>query len=92
MSNITATDDSIRDLPPLKVPVNRREDSKIRKHCARIGQRVAPWLRQVAIERIDRDTPNRTCPARKSEWPRHGHLQRLPSRASMARGGMRQRL
>lgn len=91
MSTINAAT-LIRDLPPLKVPVNQVEDSKIRKHCARIGQRVAPWLRQAAIEKIDRDGGNRSFPARKGEWPCDGHMQRLPSRASLAKGGMRQRL
>lgn len=82
----------IRDLPPFKVPVNQVEDSAIRKHCARIGERIAPFIRKATLEKIERDGANRSCPARKTEWPRHGHIQRLPSRASLAKGGMRQRL
>lgn len=82
----------IRDLPPLKVPVNEIEDSTIRKHCARIREHVAPFMRQATLEKIERDGSNRSFPARKGEWPCHGHMQRLPSRASLARGGMRQRL
>ena len=91
MSTTTAAS-LIRDLPPLKVPVNQVEDSTIRKHCARIGSRVAPFIRAAMLEKIDRDGGNRSFPARKAEWPGHGHIQRLPSRASMAKGGMRQRL
>lgn len=91
MSTITAVS-LIRDLPPLKVPVNQAEVSTIRQHCARIRSQVAPFMRAAAFEKIDRDGGNRSFPARKSEWPRHGHVQRLPSRASLAKGGMRKNL
>lgn len=92
MSTIAAT--LIRDLPPLKVPVNQSEDSKIRQHCARIRSQVAPFIRAATLEKIERDhdSGNRSFPARKTEWPRHGHVQRLPSRASLAKGGMRKNL
>jgi hypothetical protein len=91
MSTITHAS-LIRDLPPLKVPVNEVEQSTIRKHCARIGSRIAPFIRAATLEKIERDGANRSFPARKAEWPCHGQLQRLPSRASMAKGGMRKRL
>lgn len=81
----------IRDLL-FKVPANETEDSTIRQHCARIGSQVAPFIRAATLEKIERDGGNRNFPARKTEWPRHGHIQRLPSRASLAKGGMRQRL
>jgi hypothetical protein len=93
MSNTIAAS-LIRNLPPLKVPINEVEESTIRKHCARIGSRIAPFMRAATLEKIerDRDGGNRSFPARKSEWPRHGHVQRLPSRASLAKGGMRKNL
>jgi len=87
----TTTDATlIRDLPPLKVPVNQAEDSKIRKHCARIGSRVAPFIRAALMEKIDRDGSNRSYPKHKSEGPCRGHSQRFPNRASA--GGTSRRL
>lgn len=82
----------IRDLPPFKVPTNQVENSTIRQHCARIGERVAPFMRKATLEKIERDSGNHSFPGRQGEWPRHGHMQRLPSRAWMAKGGMRKNL
>jgi hypothetical protein len=80
MSAITAT--LIRDLPPLKVPVNQVEDSTIRKHCARIGSQVAPFIRAAMLEKIQRDGANGSGPKRRNEGSCHGHFQRLPNRAT----------
>lgn len=90
MSTTTAVS-LIRDLL-FKVPANETEDSTIRQHCARIGSQVAPFMRTATLEKIERDGGNRSFPARKGEWPRHGHVQRLPNRASLAKGGMRKNL
>jgi hypothetical protein len=80
----------IRDLPPLKVPVNQAEDSTIRKHCARIGSRVAPFIRAATFEKIQRDGANGNGPKRKNEGPCHGHFQRFPNRATA--GGASRRM
>lgn len=82
MSTIAAN--LIRDLPPLKVPVNEVEDNTIRKHCARIGSQVAPFIRAAMLEKIQRDGANRSFPNRKAEGPCHGQKHRFPNRASAA--------
>jgi hypothetical protein len=89
MSTITVPS-LIRDLPPLKVPVNQVEDSTIRKHCARIGSQVAPFIRAALMEKIKRDAGNGSGPKRKNEGPCRGHSQRFPNRASA--GGASRRL
>jgi hypothetical protein len=89
MSTTAAT--LIRDLL-FKVPANQTEDSRIRKHCARIRSQIAPFIRNAALEQIERDEANRNGTKRKSEWPCPGQSQRFPNRASMAGGAMRKRL
>jgi hypothetical protein len=74
----------IRDLPPLKVPVNQVEDDTIRKHCARIGSQVAPFIRAALLEKIRRDGGNRNDAKRKAEGTCRGHMQRFPNRATAA--------
>jgi hypothetical protein len=87
--SITTAASLIRDLPPLKVPINEVEDSAIRKHCARIGSKVAPFIRAAMLEKIERDGANRSYPKRKSEGPCHGHFRRFPNRATAAGGSRR---
>lgn len=82
MTSITAS--LIRDLPPLKVPINQEEESTIRKHCARIGSKVAPFIRAATLEKIQRDSTKSNGPKRKNEGPCHGHFQRFPNRATAA--------
>jgi hypothetical protein len=89
MSTTITAESLIRDLPPLKVPVNEVEDSTIRKHCASIGSRVAPFIRAALLEKIERDRANRSFPKRKAEGPCHGHKHRFPNRASAAGGSRR---
>lgn len=88
MSTTTAAT-LIRDLPPLKVPVNQVEDSTIRKHCARIGSQVAPFIRAALLEKIERDGGNRNHGKRRAEGPCRGHMQRFPNRATAAGGSRR---
>lgn len=88
MSTITA-ESLIRDLL-LKVPANQAEHSTIRKHCARIGSKVAPFIRAATLEKIERDGANGSRPKRKGEGPCHGHFQRFPNRATV--GGATRRL
>jgi hypothetical protein len=80
----------LRDLSPLKVPVNQTEHDTIRKHCARIGSKVAPFIRAAMLEKIHRDGSNGSGPKRKGEGPCHGHFQRFPNRATA--GGASRRL
>jgi hypothetical protein len=91
MSSITASA-LIRDLPPFKVPTNEVENSAIRKHCARIGSQVAPFIRAATLEKIARDGMHRSDPKRKAEGPCHGHKQRCPNRATAAGAPRRLRL
>jgi hypothetical protein len=69
----------------LKVPLNDNEDAALRKFCTSIGRHVAPFVRDLAFAHI-RAEVNRTAGKRKSEWPRHGHMQRFPGRAAVAGG------
>lgn len=70
----------------LKVPLNDHEAAALRQFCTSIGRHVAPFVRDLAFAHIRE--ANRTVGKRKSEWPRHGHVQRFPGRAAVA-GGFR---
>lgn len=71
---------------PLKVPMNDVEHDALRRFCARFGMQQAPFARLAVFDRIAE--LNRTAGKGKSEWPRHGHVQRFPGRAAVA-GGFR---
>ena len=71
----------------LKIPLNDVEADLLRRFCARIGAQAAPFVRKTIFEHMQIES-NRTAGKRKSEWPRHGHVQRFPGRATVA-GGFR---
>jgi hypothetical protein len=76
----------------LKVPLNDVEQDQLRKFCTGIGEKVAPFVRDLVTAHI-RQTTNRTTGPGRSEWPRHGHrqghVQRFPGRAAAAGAGKR---
>jgi len=70
----------------LKVPLNDLEADTLRQFCARIGAQAAPFVRKTIFEHMNLET-NRTSGKRRTEWPRHGHVQRFPGRAVLVAGG-----
>lgn len=79
----------------LKVPLNDTEQDQLRKFCTGVGQKVAPFVRDLVSAHI-RQAMNRTAERGRSEWPRHGHRhghsQRFPGRPAAAGSSQRMRL
>jgi hypothetical protein len=79
----------------LKVPLNDAEQDQIRKFCSGVGQKVAPFVRDLVTAHIRQQT-NRTVGPGRSEGPRRGHIrghvQRFPGRANVAGRTLRQHL
>jgi hypothetical protein len=78
----------------LKVPLNDTEQQRLRQFCSSVGQQVAPFVRQLVFAHMRASAaapaPNPIPVRRRSEWPRHGHVQRFPGRAVVA--GKHQRM